>query len=263
MPFSQFLLLKVPSFLLCFIVVGGVTLLSVVGLLAVRSLVPYSRLKVHNDVAAAIYGTLGMMYAVLVGFVVVIVWEGFDRSSLNVEKEANCLVDLYRDAQAFPPALRQQVRSIAREYAKVVTDKEWDMLKKGQESPGAAEELNKMWVLYSGYQPETVTERVFFEESVRKLNEIGELRAVRLSDAKTGIHPLLWFVLIVGGISTIVFVFLFGSENLAAQLVMTVLLGVLISLILFTILSLDFPFTGDISISAQPFKQVLVLASPA
>ena len=77
-------------------------------------------------------------------------------------------------------------------------------------------------------------------------------------DSRTGIEPLLWFVLIVGGLCVVSFTIFFGAENLKAQLAMACMLALLISLILFTILSLDFPFTGSVSISPEPFKMVLL-----
>jgi hypothetical protein len=77
-------------------------------------------------------------------------------------------------------------------------------------------------------------------------------------DSRTGINPLLWLILIVGGVVVIVFTFFFGAENFKAQLIITVLLTTLISLFLFTILSLDFPFSGSMSISPSPFKQIAI-----
>lgn len=90
-----------------------------------------------------------------------------------------------------------------------------------------------------------------------KMNDAGELRRQRIIDAGTGIHPVLWFVLLLGGLITVVFTFFFGSENLVAQRIMTTLLAVLIALILFTILVMDFPFTGDLSVQPTAFQQIL------
>ena len=77
-------------------------------------------------------------------------------------------------------------------------------------------------------------------------------------DSKIGLEPLIWFVLITGGFSTIFFTFLFGAENKKIQIIMAILLSVTISLILFTIMEMDFPFTGDIAISPEPFKMLLL-----
>jgi len=256
MSFTQILLFRIPSFFLGFIIVAFSIVLSIAGLLIVRRLIPHNRLKVHNDVATAIFGTLGMAYTVLLAFVVVIVWQSFDRSSMNAEREANCLVDLYRDSECFYEPVKKEVRALVKEYAQSVVDEEWKVLAKGEESPHARDLINKLNGLYSGYIPSSKTDETFFRESVGKLNELCELRRSRLFDSKTGIHPMLWFVLIIGGIATIGFTLFFGSENLKAQMLMTVLLAALISLILYTILMFDYPFTGDVRISSDAFREM-------
>lgn len=256
MPFNQLIILKIPTVILGIAIVALAVIMSVAGLLVVRRLVPHHKLKLHNDVAGPIFATLGVVYAVLLAFVVVIVWESFDKSKLNVEKEANCISDLYMDAEVFSADFKTEVRGLLTEYTDVIVKKEWPAMAKGDSSPEANTVLKKIWVLYSWYSPKTEAERSFFDESVNKLNELGELRRLRLMDAKTGVEPLLWFVLITGGVVTIIFTFIFGAENLSGQLIMAVLLTIIISLILFTILAFDYPFTGDVSISPQPFTQL-------
>jgi hypothetical protein len=257
MAFGQWLLLKVPTLILGLFIVGLFAGVSVLGLLFVRSFIPHQRLKPHNDVAGAIFAALGAIYAVLLAFVVVTVWEGFDRTNLNVEKEAAYLSDLYRDAQVLSPEFRGSIRTLVREYAAAVSDEEWLAIARGSESAKVKEVLKKLWQVYGVYSPKTEAEKIFFEESVRKLNDLAELHSMRLVDAKTGVHPLLWAVLIIGGLVTVSFTFFFGSENLKAQILMATLLAALIGLILFTVLLLDFPFTGDVHISKEPFKQLL------
>ena len=63
-------------------------------------------LQRHNDVAGFIYAVIGVVYAVLLGFAAVTVWERYDRAQASVEQEANDLADLYRDAQTFPSDIR-------------------------------------------------------------------------------------------------------------------------------------------------------------
>jgi hypothetical protein len=71
-------LLKLPLSVLALLVVGLPVLLAVVGLLLVRSRVPHPRLQPHHDVAGYIYSGLAVLYAVLLAFVVIIVWEQFN-----------------------------------------------------------------------------------------------------------------------------------------------------------------------------------------
>jgi hypothetical protein len=254
MPIIQQLLFRVPPYLLGPIVVGTFTLFSVAGLLIVRHFVPHSRLKTHHDVADPILGAVSAVYAVLIAFIVVTVWQSYDKSNSNVEMEANYMADIYRDAEAFSPDFKQKVDVLLREYRKAIVCDEWKTMAKGQMSPKAEETIRQIWTLYTTYQPRNPTEQSFFDESVQKLNSFRELRRQRLMDSRAGIAPLLWFVLIGGALATISFTFLFGAENIKAQIIMVVILSVLISLILFTIMELDYPFTGSASISSAPFK---------
>jgi hypothetical protein len=254
MTIMQQLILHVPMFILGLVMVGGAAAYAIAGVLVVRHFMPHGRLKTHHDVADPILGAIAAVYAVLLAFVVVVVWQSFDKSNANVQMEASYLADLYGDAEAFSPDFRQKACNLLRAYRQAVVEHEWKTMARGEMSPEAEKLMKKTWSLYTIYQPRTSTEQPFFDESVRKLNSLRELRRQRLMDSRIGLVPLLWFVLITGGLSTIAFTFLFGAENKKTQIVMAVLLSITIALILFTIMEMDFPFTGDVSISPGPFK---------
>jgi hypothetical protein len=254
MPLGQLLLFKVPTFLLGLIVIGGFVGLSVAGLLIVRHLVPPARLQAHHDVAAPILGILGGMYAVLLAFTVVTVWQGFERSSADVQMEANHLSGLYWDLEAFAPDFQREARSLLREYKRAVVDEEWKAMARGRLSPAVDKTLLQLRALYVAYEPRGLKEQSFFTESVGELSLLREMRSQRLKDARTGIHPFLYCVLVLGAVVTVAFTFLFGTVSLKAQVIMVILLSTMIAMILFTVLVLDFPFTGSISIPPEPFQ---------
>ena len=256
MPFMQLILLKIPTPILCLIIVGGSAVLTAGTLLMVRRLVPHHKLKQHNDVTGAVFCTVGVLYAVLLAFVVVVVWQDFDRSRINVGREANCLVDLYRDSVAFPSDFRDHIKALLREYVEGVVNDEWKLMAEGKLSRRVTDTMDKLWLAYSTYVPNTAAQQVFFEESAHKLNELGESRRTRLMDANTGVHPVLWMVLLVGGIVTMTFISFFGAESMNTQLIMALLLAILVGLILFTIAAMDYPFTGAVSISPRIFEPI-------
>ena len=97
----------------------------------------------------------------------------------------------------------------------------------------------------------------FLTESVKKMNEASEMRRLRLVYAGTGIHPLLYAILIAGSFITIAFTMLFGTENHVEQLIMTSCLAAMIAFALFTIIALDYPFTGTFSIEPDVFIDML------
>ena len=257
MPFAQWILVKIPAPVLCLLIVGIFSFLSISFLLIMRSFIPHHRLKQHNDVTGSIFSTVGVLYAVLLAFVVIIVWQDFDKAKLNVQKEVNCLIDLYRDSSAFSPEFRAEVHDLLKDYTTAVIDEEWKAMENGGMSKHVTDIMTKIWSAYGSYLPKNATEQTFFEESVHKMNELGESRRLRLMDANSGVHPILWFVLISGGVVTMSFISFFGAENLKVQMAMALLLAALVGLILFTIASLDYPFTGSVTISSRALKMAL------
>jgi cation transporter-like permease len=237
--------------------VVGAIIISVAGLFIIRLIMPAHKIKLHNDVAGFIFATLGVIYAVLIAFMVIVAWQDFDRATTNVTREANYIADVYRDSEAFSPAFKNKVRTSLDKYVKGIVEEEWPLLSKGQRSTHVQDISTGIWKLFGSYEPKGVTEKIFFEETVRRLNDAGELRRQRILDARTGIHPVLWFVLIFGGLITILFTLFFGTENFAPQIIMTSMLATLIALVLFTIMVFDYPYSGSVSISPDNFKLIL------
>src|SRR5215471_227177 len=74
--------------------------LSVSGLYLVRILVPLERLKQNHEVAGFTFGVIGAFYGLLLAFVIVAVWERFDRADAEVQGEGVALTS-YRLSKGF------------------------------------------------------------------------------------------------------------------------------------------------------------------
>lgn len=257
MPFIQSLLVNIPAWLLCFIMIVLYVGISIAGLLIIRKLYPHYKCKLHNDIAGFIFATLGVIYAVLLAFIVVITWQDFDKAENITISEANCIAALYRDATPFPAEFRAELKSELTNYVKDIINEEWQMMAKGQRSAGAQKMQEELWILYSSFQPKNETQKIFFTESVKKLNLAAEMRRQRIIYASSGINPLLYFVLIAGSFITIAFTMLFGTENVIPHLIMVSLLAAMIAITLFTVIAMDYPFTGNISITPDVFIKML------
>ncbi|MCX6002695.1 MAG: DUF4239 domain-containing protein [Chloroflexi bacterium] len=257
MPFQQWLLLNIPTWVIAAIMLCIAMGTAVGGVLLVRNLVDIKKFKQHHDIAGPIFSTLGVIYAVMLAFVLVIVWQDFDRAQNNTVKEANDFAQIYRDACLLPEPFSSQFLEANGNYLRAVIKYEWPQMQYGQRSLEAQAEADKVWVLTAGFEPKTERDKIFFSEMLTKMNDAVEMRRQRIQDAASGLHPALWFVLLFGGIVTVAFTFFFGSENLYAQLIMTTMLAVLIVLIIFTILLMDFPYTGGLSIPPTPIQLIL------
>jgi hypothetical protein len=201
---------------------------------------------------------IGTIYAVILAFIVIVTWENHDITKQNIDKEIGNLASLSINADAFDPAMKQELRGAIRQYIESIVNDEWSTLRVGQASQATAEALHKIVRTCAAYKPATRTEEIFLDQSVGKIDELYELRRKRQLDSSNGVHPLLWMVIILGGVITILTSCVFESEERSLHIFTSLSLAILIAASLFTILELDFPFTGKMSISSAPFQELLI-----
>jgi Protein of unknown function (DUF4239) len=229
-------------------------LVAVVGLVLVQRLVPPDRREEHNDVAGFIYAVLGVAYAVLLAFVVIAVWEEY---KTNVESEANELAGVYFLASRLPESERTNVQDLARTYARVVVEQEWPMMEHGQTSPRADSLLRQLRLKLLEFDPRTRGQQVLYERGLTDLHNAIDARRSRLLEVREGIPNLLWVVLVVGGVITVSFTYLFGLKSNVAHALMVAALTLLICSVLFTIAEFNNSFSGPVEIQPEAFREVL------
>ncbi|CAN5812774.1 hypothetical protein BH09VER1_BH09VER1_33260 [soil metagenome] len=253
---EQLLVLKLSPLMLAAVCILGPVILAYLGLLLTRKLVSPEYLRQHHDVTGPFFGTLGTVYGVFLAFIVATTWQFYSTTGSNVVEEARNLSELYSDASAFPSPFKEQIQGLLREYRTAVVTREWKSLELGESDPETSKLLRQIENAYASHKVADPTEGVFFHESVRSLNQMQDLRSSRIDDSCTGLVPFLWCVLLAGGAVTIGFSFLFGAQNFTAQAAMTMLLTAIVAMTLYTIVNLDFPFSGLVAISSEPFEKV-------
>ena len=239
------------------LLIGGTVLLSIVGTLLVRRLIGVEVLERHNEVAGFIYAVIGVVYAVLLGFAAITVWERYDRALASVEQEANDLADLYRDAETFPGDVRAQIERQIRDYVGLAVEKEWPAMASGKSSPEVWDAYAQLWRTYYQFSPGTGQEKTWYSQSLSKLNDLSDQRRMRLLISRVGSVPVMMWVALLGtGAITIAFSFLFGTSNATAQIIMSSGLAVTVALVMVAVVALGQPFSGISRVGHQPFDQL-------
>ena len=236
------------------LVVSLAVLVAVAGLLLVRRLSTLHLREEHNDVAGFIYAALAVAYAVVLGFVLITVWERHEAARVTADREASELAAVYWLANQLPDSDRRQVQERARSYAQVVIDDEWSMLQNGQPSPRAWPLMDQLRQSLQDFEPSTAAEEEVYAHGLSQVDELADARRLRLLDANNHVPTILWVVLLAGGVITVSFTYLFGLKNTWVHTVMVVALTVLLTSILFTIYTLDNPFAGDSRVSPDAFE---------
>src|SRR5215213_2237169 len=244
------------------LIVAVATVIAVGGLVLVQSLVPTERRKQHNDVAGFIYAVLGVSYAVLLGLMLIAVWEKWNAADTLTTEEANELAGIFYWAHALPPPEGRHVQELVRSYDRVVVEEEWPLMAQGRSSPKAWDSLDEIRATILGLEPttdakQTGYDQMRYEEILVQLHDLGNARRERLLAAEQGVPPILWVVLLLGGVVTVGFTYLFGLENTLVHLIIVGSLALVISMSLFTVAALDYPFRGDIRIHPAAYEHDL------
>jgi hypothetical protein len=255
--FSQWVLLRFPSWLIFVIPIGGSVALSVGGLVVVRRWLPHFSEGVNNTVGGVFMAILGTMYAVVVGFVVVTLWTTFDRAEETTRQEAGALLDVYRNNTALSFRIATETQEAVRAYATIVVEEEWPELAHGRPSRKADRAALRLFDVYRDYEPPGAAQGVLLATSAGRYEDFLDARRTRLSLAGAGLPGVFWLAIVLGGLATIGFAVFFGQPSGGAQVAMTAALGFMVGLMFALVLLLNHPFTGDLKVVPSPFTSVL------
>lgn len=234
-------------------VLGGTVVMA--GLLyLVQQLFPHHRRENHNDVAGFVYAIVGVLFTVILAFVVVNEWESLDSARTNTFTEANELGALYWNSRAMPAAVGGGLERTTRDYASTVIDQEWPLMGNDQSSTTATDLVYQMRDEINALPVTTPREQILFEQSLEDVNALEAARRVRLDDSSETVSPLLWAVLIVGAVLTVGFALLFGVRSFWSHVVIAAPLAVLTAMVLATIVELSHPFSGAAAIGPDAFE---------
>ncbi len=225
--------------------------------LCVRRLLPIEVRRRHNDVAAAIFSVIGVTYGVLLAFVAMLAWEGFNRAKSASYLEAALIGDVYNLSAGFADPERSAMRYEIVGYAQHVVTAEWPEQAEGRV-------VNQDSVYFSALNrtaldldPPGRAHCDLDSILLQAIEKLWNARQERLLAAQSTIPGIVWFVVIVGGALTVAFGSFLGAPSLRMQLAMSAALTASGALVLILIIALSNPFRGDFRVSTAPFEHVL------
>jgi Protein of unknown function (DUF4239) len=250
-----------PFWLSGFIVIVVPTALAMLGPVLVRRFVMLERLTTNNEVAGFKFAVLGVVYAVLLGFAVIVVWEKFHDAEAAVAQEAGASLALARLAGGLPqgsqPGQGGALRARVSAYLHAAIEQDWPAAARAKLNPAATQALNELYRTVLGDRPEDPDGGALQSEMLHQLDQLTQARRARLMLSQGVVPGVVWTVLALGAVVTVGFTFFFGTINLRAQVLMTGLLALIIFLGLEVIVTVNRPFTGPVSVGSHPLEDVL------
>jgi hypothetical protein len=149
--------------------------------LVVTGLAASSRVKAFKAVSPGMLPPLGILFALLVGFIAVEVWSNFDKAKVAVGSEASALRAVVLLARVFPEAQRTRIYDLVNRHIEDAVQREWPAMATQQANlsslPTAlVEELHNALALKTGDD----SQRAAQSEMVKALETALDARRQRI-----------------------------------------------------------------------------------
>jgi hypothetical protein len=221
---------------------------------------PFFRLLIRgqqdiNDLIGNILSCYGVFYGLLLGLIAVAAYQNFSDTDRTANQEAAALTALYRDISSYPQPERGELQHLLREYTRSVIEEDWPAQRRGIIVAETTERIRAFASRLASFEPRTKGQEILHAEALRALNELSELRRLRVFSVTSGIPAIMWYVVVIGALLNIVLVWLFDMR-LITQLFLGGVLSSFIAMVIALIAAMDNPYRGEVSIGSDVFRSV-------
>src|SRR5579864_2539373 len=201
----------------------------------------------------ALLQIIGTLYSVVYAFATYVIWGQLAAVENEILKESGALKDLILFSKALKETTRDPIVRAIRAYARAVTESEWGMLSRGEDTERTDKLFTAVIAAVTEAKPEGESEQRAHEHLLQMANQASAHRDERLAlSAKRIPRTLLLFVTLTA--FTILFLLLFFPfHNLALGLVSIALTTMLLFFAHFVLTDLDNPFEGTWNVDSRPF----------
>ncbi len=257
MPFTAKLVMLSPGALF-FLINTVFILISILLLCLVRKVSHYQIRKSQNDIIATIFNKAGAIFGIMIAFVVVILWQEYNKSRDNALKEGTEALELYRDLSLYPNRKKaaEAIKLLA-EFAKLVIAEEYPAMADMRVSQMTEQVLTNLRNEIYNIIPQKPREQILYNKILRDFETLSRLRQNRLLSMESSLPFIVWMVLIAGTIIMIMFSIFLGGEKLWLHILMTSMLAIIIANAFYLIIELDYPFMGDLCAKPTSYIEML------
>jgi hypothetical protein len=221
---------------------------------------PYLRRHLHgdepsNEVIIFSAANFGLFYAVLLGLLTIATFQSTKDLVDTIGREGSNLSTLYHAAEGYPDPIRTELKAGLRDYTRYVIDKDWPAHRRGLVLMGGEHRLEAIRRTLLSFEPTTKTREALQSEMLSYLDAMTVAREQRLSAVTADIPGVLWYVLMIGAVLTVVFMWMLHMK-LISQILLGGVTALFLGIMLFLIFAMDRPLRGAVSVAADSFQSV-------
>ena len=208
-----------------------------------------------NGALEVLFAIIGAVYGIMLAFVIVDLWTNFNAARDTVSAEAAALAQVEIDTRPLSAPDRQRIDRAMATYIDAVVHHEGEMMKTGLESKHAHNSLDRLAFALERAHPQTTVHEVWYQEAVVKLNDVATGRRQRIEAARRDVPLPFRLLIFMGSVVPIGFMTLVKLPHRQIKTLMVVVVAALVGYAIFLVVLLDYPFSGTVAVSLEPFRQ--------
>ena len=231
--------------------------------LAIRHYMFYQNIDIDLGSWSVFYTTYGILYAIIIGFILVGALGRYEQLKLAVDSEINVIQNIrdfliyFSDSTSMERAgvkgsRSEQISSLLNirqalyTYVKSVYEKEWlEMSDKTEMTdPDSTQELKAVIVSVSKLESQDENDSIALTAIMNLLSDLTNHRAKRIYLSDEEIPPPIMKLLIFMSIFLVAGFFILGVQNMWVHLIMIISFSTTIQLIINLLADLNNPFSG-------------------
>ncbi|MSR09377.1 MAG: DUF4239 domain-containing protein [Gammaproteobacteria bacterium] len=197
------------------------------------------------------------VYALVLAFVTIGVWESHNKLEYVVAKEAGTLLNIYRLLDAYPITMRDEEKARIKIYIQAVINEEWPYMARDEIAAVTVPKIMAILQPIVRYIPANNGEAAVQAESLRLISDYRELHVSRLEGARSLIGVYVWTTLIGSSFIFLLYLCFMNIQSRHLHSILIFLCSSTIAWIFFLLILYDRPFMGPAAISSKPFSVLL------
>lgn len=212
----------------------------------------------NNVVVGQVFTIVSGLNAVLLGFVLIGLFDAVSDAREDAYAEAGSLVAVAWTGDSLPEPARTQIRRLSQDYARTVVEQEWPQMRAGQTVDGAGwAQLEQLRVTIARVQATDYAQADRKLEVEKKLWEVYEYRQDRLKSSTKRVSTVMWFTLVATSLLSIALTYFMSGTRPFAYVIVACALAATLTLLLFAIYQFQTPFHGGAQVSSDAFRAAL------
>jgi Protein of unknown function (DUF4239) len=260
----RWVVVDVPTWVVGVVVIVGLVVLALLAKVLIVRKAKWLLTDSHNEVAGFLVAIVAVVYAVIVGFTIVSLYEASVTANDDVSTEAANLLRLHDGNFVLGPTVADQINADVAGYAAAVVH-DWRLISSGEASPRVQKEYDDLYSALSSDNPKTPVQADYLRQAITDVGQVGQARDARILEAReSGSLPLvLWIGILLTSAVTLGFALVFSLENLRVAFVMVAGVAAVLGVNLFVLVELGYPFLGSVAVGPGRFETVIRLVGGA